>query len=99
VRARAALTTTTPLVCARQRPLQFPLRPYKMGLLHYAQFRPHQGLGGATPAEMYFGRTPSHLSAIPPPRGRPGEGPTDLPFRIEYLDAERLLPVLVRKAA
>jgi hypothetical protein len=28
VRARAALTTTTPLVCARQRPLQFPLRPY-----------------------------------------------------------------------
>jgi len=23
----------------------------------------------------------------------------DLPFRIEYLDAERLLPVLVRKAA
>jgi len=23
----------------------------------------------------------------------------DLPFRVEYLDAERLLPVLVRKAA
>jgi hypothetical protein len=40
-----------------------------------------------------------HLSAIPPPRGRPGEGLMDLPFRIEYLDAERLLPVLVRKAA
>jgi hypothetical protein len=48
---------------------------------------------------VYFGRTPSHLSAIPPPRGRPGEGPMDLPFRVEYLDAERLLPVLVRKAA
>ena len=31
--------------------------------------------------------------------GRPGEGPMDLPFRIEYLDAERLLPVLARKAA
>ena len=43
--------------------------------------------------------TPSHLSAIPPPRGRPGEDPTDSPFRIEYLDAERLLPVLVQKAA
>jgi hypothetical protein len=59
----------------------------------------HQSLGEATPAEIYFGRTPSHLSAIPPPRGRPGRGPVDLPFRVEYLDAERLLPVLVRKAA
>jgi len=71
----------------------------ELGLLHYAHFRPHQGLGGATPAEIYFGRTPSHLSAIPPPRGRPGEGPTESPFRVDYLDAERLLPVLVRKAA
>ena len=69
------------------------------GLVHYAYFRPHQGLGGATPAEIYFGRTPSHLSAIPPPRGRPGEGPTDWLFRVEYLDAERMLPVLARKAA
>jgi putative transposase len=71
----------------------------EIGLLHYAHFRPHQALGGATPAEMYFGRTPAHLSAIPPPRGRLGEGPMDSPFRIEYLDAERLLPLLVRKAA
>jgi len=71
----------------------------EMGLLHYSHFRPHQELGGATPAEMYFGRTPAHLSAIPPPRGSPGEGPMDSPFRVEYLDAERLLPVLVRKAA
>jgi hypothetical protein len=71
----------------------------ELGLVHYAHFRPHQGLGGATPAEMYFGRTPAHLSAIPPPRGRPGEGPMDSPFRVGYLDAERLLPVLVRKAA
>jgi DNA-binding XRE family transcriptional regulator len=53
----------------------------------------------ATPAEVYFGRTPAHLSAIPPPRGRAGEGPMDSPFRIEYLDAEQLLPILVRKAA
>src|ERR1017187_2338997 len=71
----------------------------EMGLVHYAHFRPHQGLGGATPAEIYFGRTPSHLSAIPPPRGRPGEGRRDSPFRVDYLDAERLLPVLVREAA
>src|ERR1019366_5022407 len=66
---------------------------------HYAHFRPHQALGGATPAEIYFGRTSSHLSVIPPPRGRPGEGPMDSPFRVDYLDAERLLPVLGRKAA
>jgi hypothetical protein len=71
----------------------------ELGLVHYAHFRPHQSLGGATPAEMYFGTTPAHLSAIPPPRGRPGEGPMDLPFRADYLDAERLLPLLVRKAA
>ena len=71
----------------------------EIGLFHYAHFRPHQEVGGATPAEVYFGRTPSHLSAIPPPRGRPGEGPIHPPFRIEYLDAERLLPVLARKAA
>jgi hypothetical protein len=71
----------------------------ELGLLHYAYFRPHQGLGGATPAEVYFGRTPAHLSAIPPSRGRPGESSMDLPFRVEYLDAERLLPVLIQKAA
>ena len=74
-------------------------RKVELGLIHYAHFRPHEALGGATPAEIYFGRTPAHLSAIPPPRGRPGEGPTDSPFRIEYLDAERRLPVLVRVAA
>jgi hypothetical protein len=71
----------------------------ELGLVHYAHFRPHQALGGATPAEIYFGRTPAHLSAIPPPRGRPGEGPMDLPFRLEYLDADRMLPVWVQEAA
>ena len=71
----------------------------ELGLLHYAHFGPHRGLGGATPAEVYFGRSPSHLSAIPPPRGRLGEGSMDSPFRVDYLDGERLLPVLVRKAA
>jgi hypothetical protein len=75
------------------------LEKIELGLVHYAHFRPHLALGGATPAEIYFGRTPAHLSAIPPPRGRPSEGPMDSPFRIEYLDAERMLPLLVRKAA
>jgi hypothetical protein len=50
-------------------------------------------------ARRDLGQTPAHLSAIPPPRGRPGEGPMDLPFRVDYLDAERMLPALVRKAA
>jgi transposase InsO family protein/DNA-binding transcriptional regulator YiaG len=71
----------------------------ELGLVHYAYFRPHQGLGGATPAEVYSGRTPAHLAAIPPPRGRPGEGPMDSPLRVEYLDEERLLPVLFQRAA
>ena len=50
-------------------------------------------------ARRDLGRTPSHLSAITPPCGRLGEGPMDSPFRIEYLDVGRMLPVLVRKAA
>jgi hypothetical protein len=75
------------------------LEKIELGLVHYAYFRPHQALGGVTPAEIYLGRTPSYLSAIPPPPGRPGECPMDLPFRLDYLDAERALPVLVRKAA
>src|SRR5450759_686395 len=31
----------------------------------------------------------AHLSAIPPPRGRPAERPTDSPFRIQYLAPQR----------
>jgi len=42
----------------------------RLGLVHYAHFRSHQGLDGATPADIYFGRTPSHLSAIPPSSSR-----------------------------
>jgi hypothetical protein len=42
---------------------------------------------------------PAHLSAILPPRVKLREGPMDSPFRVDYLDAERMLPVLVRKAA
>jgi transposase InsO family protein/DNA-binding XRE family transcriptional regulator len=71
----------------------------EMGLVHYAHFRPHQALGGATPAEIYFGRTPKHLSAIPPPRGRPRQALTVPRFEVSFLDSERRLPVLLRKAA
>jgi len=74
-------------------------RKVELGLIHYAHFRPHQALGGATPAEIYFGKVPAHLSAIPPPRGRPRQAVTVPRFEISFLDAERRLPVLFRRAA
>jgi hypothetical protein len=69
-------------------------------LLYYAYLRPHQGLGGATPAEVYFGIEPAHLSAVHPPRGRRGErSEMSSPFLIAHLDREKRLPVLLRQAA
>jgi hypothetical protein len=44
---------------------------------------------------MYFGKKPARLSAEHPPRGSPGEGPLFVPFDIEFIDSERMLPVLV----
>ncbi len=49
-------------------------RRLDLGLLYYTHHRPHQALGGATPAEIYFARIPAHLAAVPAPRGRPGQG-------------------------
>ena len=67
-------------------------------LTYYLCFQPHQGLSGATPAEAFlaFGR---HDRYGDPPRAKPGEGASEAPFRIEYLDpaAERL-PTLIRAA-
>jgi transposase InsO family protein len=68
---------------------------------YYAWLRPHQGLGGATPAEVHIGSRAAHLDAITPPRGRPGEA-TGIPpptFELRYLDPDNRLPYLVRKAA
>jgi transposase InsO family protein len=62
-------------------------RKIRMGLLHYAHFRPHLALGGATPANVYFGRVRAHLSAVPPLRRRPTDRPSASPFRVEYLDS------------
>jgi transposase InsO family protein len=58
-------------------------------LTHYVLFRPHQGLHGATPAEAFLGMDPACLLAVSPPRGRPGEGPLDAPFAIDFLDREK----------
>jgi len=70
-----------------------------LALLHYLCFRPHEGLAGATPAEAFLGITPAHRSAQEPPRGRPGEGPREAPFRVGHLDpANRRFPILTTAA-
>jgi transposase InsO family protein len=74
-------------------------RRLELALLYYLCFRPHEGLRGATPTEAFLGMTPAHQSAVEPPRGRPGEGPAQAPFEIDYLDpANRRFPVLKRAA-
>jgi putative transposase len=67
-------------------------------LLHYSAFRPHTALGGATPIEAFCGLPPAHLTAVRPPRGRPGEGKAECPFVIEFLDDERRFPIVTRAA-
>jgi len=49
-------------------------RRLHLGLLYYAYIKPHQGLRGATPAELFFGLPPAHLQAVAPPRARLREG-------------------------
>jgi hypothetical protein len=54
---------------------------------------------GATPAEAFLGIEPACQSAISPPRGRRGEGPTNPPFAIDFLDPDRrALPILKKTA-
>jgi transposase InsO family protein len=62
-------------------------------LLFYVIFRPHQGLGGATPAEAFLGAEPAHNGAAEPPRGKPGDGPRSL-LDVHYLDPEKRLVIL-----
>ena len=66
---------------------------------YYLWFRPHLGLAGATPGEVYCG-TKASTTPIPLPRGRPGERhAVSIVPEVHYLDPERNLPYLVRKAA
>ena len=58
-------------------------------LAHYLCLRPHDGLRGATPAEVILGLTPACQVAIEAPRGRPGQHvAAPLPVAIDYLDRE-----------
>jgi transposase InsO family protein len=71
----------------------------ELSLLHYLCFRPHEGLGGAVPAEAFLGIEPAHRMAVEAPRGRPGEGPIEPPFQVEHLDPRsRRFPVLKQVA-
>jgi transposase InsO family protein len=66
---------------------------------YYLWLRPHQRLAGATPGEIYLGRKPAP-AAVPLPRGRPGERhAVSVVPEVRYLDPDRRLPDLVRKAA
>ncbi len=68
-------------------------------LAFYLCFRPHEGLGGATPGEVFLGLDPAHKSAVKSPRARPGQEPTEHPFTVEHLDlVSRSFPILKRTA-
>jgi hypothetical protein len=60
-------------------------------LTYYAYLKPHQGLGGAVPAEIYFGIRPAHLDARRPPREQSLKA-TDQAFEVAFLDPEGRLP-------
>ena len=69
----------------------------ELALMYYSSLRPHQGLGGATPAEVYLHKTPAAEKAVRPPRktARSAAGDEPLPFEVVFLDPERRLPLLV----
>jgi hypothetical protein len=69
-----------------------------IGLHYYGHYRPHQGLDGATPAEVYYGITPACHTAVRPARAYENKSDDKL-FDIAYLDPEEFLPVLIPKAA
>jgi transposase InsO family protein len=73
-------------------------RDIERAMLYYAYLRPHDSLGGASPAEVYFALPPAHLDAVQPPRGRRGDPPVPAPAGVEFLDGDPRFPFL-RKAA
>lgn len=72
-------------------------RRLEPALTHYLLFRPHQGLHGITPAEAFCGVEPP--KAVSPPRGRLGDGLSEPPLTVGYLDpASRAFPILKKTA-
>jgi transposase InsO family protein len=69
-----------------------------LAFLYYLWLRPHQGLAGATPADVLLGPKGSR-TVVPPPRGRPGEqSQVSLGFELRHLDREKHLPYLSKAA-
>lgn len=65
----------------------------------YDSRRPHSSLACATPAEVYSGTPSPAKTAVPPPRGRPGQPCQPLGVAIRFaLEQERRLPYLERVA-
>jgi len=66
------------------------------GLRYYAYLKPHQGLGGATPAEIFYCQVPARTNAKRPSRAYEDKQDDPL-FEIFYLDPDGFLPILIPK--
>ncbi len=73
-------------------------RRLAFAVLHYTFYRPHQGLGGSTPAEALFGWPVAASCAVPPPRAAPGIPSPAPPFAIAFLDPDARHPILAKGA-
>ena len=62
--------------------------------LAYYSNRPHEGLGGATPTEIYLGLEPAHLQAVQPPRGKLGAPCASHNIEVAHLDGDQRFPYL-----
>jgi transposase InsO family protein len=94
LKATASLRSRPPLLRADLE------RRLAQAFAYYLWLRPHQALGGGTPAEVYLDLDPPCPEAIPPPRGWPGDTVTTVaPFEIHHLDPEGRLPFLIPKGA
>ena len=85
------------LMAVRCRP---PLTPADLAtrleaaLVYYAACKPHAGLSGATPLEIYLGLTPAHTRARAPTRL------AEMPLlEVSSLDPDRRLPIVLARAA
>ncbi|HYU26127.1 MAG TPA: DDE-type integrase/transposase/recombinase [Thermoanaerobaculia bacterium] len=74
----------------------------RLGLFFYASLRPHQGLGGATPAEIYFSVPAPHEVAASPPAGNardPSAPDEECVWRLAYVTGDHRFPFLTDKIA
>jgi putative transposase len=66
------------------------------GFQYYAYMKLHQGLRGATPAEIFYGWAPARENAKRPARAYENKQGDPL-FEIAYLDPDCFLPILIPK--